>query len=353
MEIAGLTTGVLALAGLCSTCLEAFNLIGVAKDFSVDYEILSIKLDIEKTRLLQWAEGVGLLSEDRGDQNGFILSGDIQPLLERILGAVKLLLTKSDDLCTKYGLSPDRTVSAGVTNEPIFAVSNARTQRFQLAFGRAQVRNSRQLQDTALGNKTKWVIKDRGKFEDLLRHLHQLISSLNELAPLPKSFRRLLVKEDIDDMADDLSGLRLLQVASKGQDQEWEDFASLRVEASQKITQDFRSLEEWLEDVESQDQELPDLIEYRSEDTEGERAKQNGGVEAVGEESGEEESEFPPFFLLKSTQRLTCSFPPAIESRVARIKARVAELTGGTYKAQHDKRPPVDYKVNPEDLSLD
>ena len=64
MEAVGLTVGIVGLAGLCSACLDAFGLISTAKAFSIEYEISSIKLDIEKTKLLHWAEGVGLLATD-------------------------------------------------------------------------------------------------------------------------------------------------------------------------------------------------------------------------------------------------------------------------------------------------
>ena len=77
MEVAGLTFGILGVANVCSTCLTAFNLIGTAKDANIDYELLSIKLDIEKTRLLQWAEGVGLLSQEEGGQSPNLVSPTI------------------------------------------------------------------------------------------------------------------------------------------------------------------------------------------------------------------------------------------------------------------------------------
>ena len=228
-------------------------MISTAKDFSVDYEISSIKLDIEKTRLLQWAEGVGVLAEERRDQNAALFSPDVQDILERTLGAVELLLSRSEDLSTKYGLFPDQASPAAPASSLLPAVSVARTQKFQMAFARLQARTVWRRKQTPLGVRTKWVIKDREKFENLLRSLHELISSLNELVTLPRSFQRLLVKEDIDALTEDLSHFRLLSAASEGQDKAWGDFTSLRVEASQKATQDFRTLEEWLDDVESQD----------------------------------------------------------------------------------------------------
>ncbi|KAI4158701.1 MAG: hypothetical protein LQ342_007222 [Letrouitia transgressa] len=44
---------VIGIAGLCPNWLEAFDLTSKTKNFSIDCEILSIKLDIEETRLLR------------------------------------------------------------------------------------------------------------------------------------------------------------------------------------------------------------------------------------------------------------------------------------------------------------
>lgn len=81
MEVTGLVVGITALAGLCSTCLNAFSLIGIVKGFSIDYEILSIKLDFEKTRLLQWTEGIGLLATGSRERNASITSSSTRPQL--------------------------------------------------------------------------------------------------------------------------------------------------------------------------------------------------------------------------------------------------------------------------------
>ena len=248
-EAAGLAIGVLSLAALCSTCLEAFSLIGAGKDFSVDAEIMSIRLDMEKTRLLQWAEAVGLLTDDRREQNDHLLSSEIQSRIERILSAVMILLTRSEDLRQRYGLYAEDAIRHAAADDQGLIVSTTRYQRFQTAFTRLQNRLPRRQKEASLATKVRWVIKDRNKFEEFLSSLHDLISGLIELVALPRSFQRLLVKEDIDALADDLSQLRLVQAASSGQSQDWCEFSSLRVEMSQRATQDFRTLKEWLEDI--------------------------------------------------------------------------------------------------------
>jgi len=48
-----LAIGILALAGTCKDCIELFSYISSAKSLGRDYELLDVKLDIEKTLLLQ------------------------------------------------------------------------------------------------------------------------------------------------------------------------------------------------------------------------------------------------------------------------------------------------------------
>ena len=121
----------------------------------------------------------------------------------------------------------------------------------------------------SLSTRKRWVIKDRKKVESLLHNLHQFIFSLIELVALPRSFERLLVKEDVDALEDDLSHLRLLQAATQGQNHAWSEFATLRVEAFQKAIQDFRTLEEWLEDVEKGDKASTNSLPRFETDVDG------------------------------------------------------------------------------------
>ena len=206
---------------------------------------------------MQWAEGTGFLTgipNDRSQHTG-LSTPDLQRQLERILTAIRLLLTDSHNLELKYGLRSNHVMSVRAIGDETLAVSSARARTFEVAFARFRDGILHRQKDASFGAKLKWVIKDRDIFGNLLRNLHQLISSLIEPVALPRYFQRLLVKEDIDALPNDVSHLRLVQAASQGQDDEWSEFASLRVEASQQATQDFRTLEEWLDDVHSVDED--------------------------------------------------------------------------------------------------
>lgn len=112
-------------------CMDAFQLIPVIKDFSIDYEILCIKLDIEKTRLLQWAEGVGLLADETHWRHNYLLSPQILPQIERILKGINLLLTRTDDFISLYGLRDNQN---GPSNGNISFVGSRRLQSISAAY---------------------------------------------------------------------------------------------------------------------------------------------------------------------------------------------------------------------------
>ncbi|KAG8532535.1 uncharacterized protein KY384_002412 [Bacidia gigantensis] len=109
----------------------------------------------------------------------------------------------------------------------------------------------------------KWVIKDRERFAKLLHNLHELVSGLYDLVLIPRTFQRLMIKEDVESVGNDLSALRKLQIASLGQQTDWSDYASTRIAASQLASQDLRSIEEWLEDSQT---EYTSHEEHNSED---------------------------------------------------------------------------------------
>jgi hypothetical protein len=58
MEAIGLAVGT---TSLFSTCIECFDLFRAATYYDEYVEILLVKLDLEKTRLLIWGNGVGIM----------------------------------------------------------------------------------------------------------------------------------------------------------------------------------------------------------------------------------------------------------------------------------------------------
>ena len=53
--------GAVGLAALFSTCVDCFGYFKASQNRERDYDILMVKLDVEKFRLLHWGSTVGLL----------------------------------------------------------------------------------------------------------------------------------------------------------------------------------------------------------------------------------------------------------------------------------------------------
>ena len=94
----------LSLASLYSGCVEAFEQIHAARSLSRDYQILYTRFDVKRTRLLQWGEGVGLLSSDASERHPYLAKANIQSTVERVLLCVRMSLTDAENPQIRYGM---------------------------------------------------------------------------------------------------------------------------------------------------------------------------------------------------------------------------------------------------------
>ena len=248
---------ILGIAGLYSACIDAFESIRAARSFGRDYEILSTRFDVRKARLLQWGDGVGLLHEPQDGRNANLDSPSLRPAVERVLHCIKMLLTDTENLRSKYGLEEVAAVEEPHTYTPAIAiVSCRRRDLFKASYSRFQARIRRQQKDSSLNIKTQWAIKGRKEFENLISDLEGLIEDLYKLVPVTPDFKRLMVKEDIGTLPEDLAALKLVQEAcsidASGNSQDiWLEAASVRVEATELGTSNRRRINEWLLDTTS------------------------------------------------------------------------------------------------------
>lgn len=245
MEAVSFSLGVVALASLFSTCVECFDYVQLAKTHGRDYEILSTRLDVEKTLLLQWGSRVGLLSE--GTQDARLGQPDTRATVERVLNCIRMLLTDADDLRAKYGLEPAGTF--GGTAEGVAKVSASRMYSFADSYSRFLSRVGKKQKETALSSKTRWAIHDRKKFAALIEDLGQFVSRLDNLLPANGFLQQQLIKEDVEALGGDLSALQLVRDACKDTHTAWSDAATARVEATEMSSSDRRGIEEWLQDT--------------------------------------------------------------------------------------------------------
>lgn len=253
-EATSLAIGVAGLAGLFSSCLQAFSLFHASRAYGRDCEVLLTKLDVEKTLLLQWGNRVGLLTTcNTNDGNDWRNQQHICSAIERILKCVILLLTDSEKLRSEYGAIPD-SLAVG-TLEDTVALSSGRMSSFINSYREFQARIGIRQDNASLLQKTRWAIRDRDKFSSLISELGCFIRFLNELVPASEQVRQLFIKEDIERLTQDMRTLHLIQEACATDHRDWSEAASIRMEATQLGTEDLQRIEDWIPDVEDGPQE--------------------------------------------------------------------------------------------------
>ena len=98
MEVAGFTIGAITLASLFSTCIECFDYIRSFQSSDEDFDMLLVKLDLEKTRLLIWGNSVGVLQAS-GEGRALQLDDTrIMTTVRRCSQKISVLLTDSNEL---------------------------------------------------------------------------------------------------------------------------------------------------------------------------------------------------------------------------------------------------------------
>ncbi|KAI1337577.1 prion-inhibition and propagation-domain-containing protein [Xylariaceae sp. FL0016] len=108
-EAVGLVLGV---AGLFSACVESFDIVARARDFSTDFELICTKLRLLQIRFVLWGEALGLVPSPDGTKlpyNPGLDRPDIRPAVENCLSQLRLLMEKADVVVNRYALrdTPD------------------------------------------------------------------------------------------------------------------------------------------------------------------------------------------------------------------------------------------------------
>ncbi|ENH75740.1 hypothetical protein FOC1_g10003902 [Fusarium oxysporum f. sp. cubense race 1] len=166
-EAAGLALGVLGLAGLIGAFKDTIDLFNTAVDMhhmGRQYQVLDIKLDIEKTLLLQGA--------DR--RYGLRLEIDTEALI-------------SLPISTSMSLGPDLSeLSSELFSGPIPLQHVASSQQRDPS------------QSASVAQKTRWVIRDKQKLEILVQDLAELTAKFDQsgIELIKKDVRKLLLFQE-------------------------------------------------------------------------------------------------------------------------------------------------------------
>ncbi|KAK4153496.1 prion-inhibition and propagation-domain-containing protein [Chaetomidium leptoderma] len=236
---------VIGVAGVFTSCIDAFNYFKFYQGATRDIEVVLLKLDIEKARLLIWGENVDILSANPRDSP--LLNQGMAELIKDILSMIQGLLTDSEKLRTQYGVrASDSSVPRMVDY-----ISKKSLAIFTPSRSRFLARNSSALASFTRGSaaaRTKWAIHDREKFQGLVIYLAHFVDSLFELAKIDREVPDRVIVEDIESIVD-VSHLAIVEEGTENYPTYLEAAKSARA-STEAGTLDRRTLEEEIRDAE-------------------------------------------------------------------------------------------------------
>lgn len=202
MEIAIASTviSVASLAALFSTCLDALDTISAIARYGIDHEILQVKVEVEKVRLLLWGQAVGLAG-DVADIDKALEREYVRNAVASLLVCFVKFLEDTERLRDEYGLI-EQSVNARM-DAPTTPAENILGRTFKRTYDKFRNNPIKRQKETSLFTKTKWAIKDESKFRSLVKELRSINDSLGALLPGVAERARVQVRNQIMQSTDE------------------------------------------------------------------------------------------------------------------------------------------------------
>ncbi len=191
-----------------------------------------VKLDFEKTRLLLWANQVGLASTDPSSRNPGLERYEAN--LRQTMEQIQFLLAEANKMQEKYGMRQQEQPIAAIEASPDLVSRNG-LATFTASYRRFRARFVEPGMAPKLTARVRWAILDENKFEGLLKTLKDFVDNLFWLVQVERSVQDQIVEEDIMCITS-LSELLLIKDASEHDYQVWSDAASRAAERTERGT---------------------------------------------------------------------------------------------------------------------
>lgn len=254
--MAELALGIISLAGLFSTCIDAFTFIRAGRSLERDLDVLLVKLDIEKARLLSWGNVVGIARGINDGRDTVLEDRATEEKIRSVLSAIKLRLTDSEMLRVRYALQEVPEPQRDPAPRRFDLVSRTGLSIFRGSYNRLHNRLAADRPQASLGKRVTWAINDRDKFTDLVKDLRALVDGLVWLMPPAiVSAAGRLMEDGVASLR--LSSLRLVDNAVRDEER-YQALSDVVSEAIQATATDLGTVDRWLDDQDTTDETHPE-----------------------------------------------------------------------------------------------
>jgi len=192
IEAIGLTLGILGVASLYSTALDAIDRFSAAKSYGEDYQLFVTKANIERLRLFRWGQAVGLVrvggSPQQHDsriqqQHKLLQDPAVQGAVCELLAWAVCFFGDAEGVKKRHGVRGSKSTRGFITQSSSTMTSTTRAMAFNHIFPRG--RAGKMQKDASALSKMKWVFSGKRRSEKLLQELSWFVDKLHELVPIP------------------------------------------------------------------------------------------------------------------------------------------------------------------------
>ena len=220
MEPAGLSIGILAIAGLFNNAVDCFEYVQIGRSFGQSHQTGLLKLDVVRLRLSRWGHSVGLSSELKDTQSLPQALGSAQDMdkAEQILGQILMLFADAEGISAKFK-------TRGGWSEQELLVHDTQMDLEPAAlslYNKMRDLSIKRQNQTRLRQKARWALYEEKHFKSLIEDIASLVDDLIELFPAVQALPKTLCKAEVAEMAAD-EYLPTLEAVVKGQDRLLED----------------------------------------------------------------------------------------------------------------------------------
>jgi hypothetical protein len=194
-EAAGLTVGVIALAGLFNSTVECFEFVQLGRAFEKDFKTAQLKLDTFELRLSRWGASLGLNRDLQPAQISTDTFGTKENVAHAkdLLSQILELFAEAEGVSIKFKDRTGQNSSALAICDPQADLTSAAMVLHNDMRKLAIERQGK----TSLRRRAKWALYEEKRFKRLLEDIGDLVDGLVGLFPAGHAAQERLCEAEV------------------------------------------------------------------------------------------------------------------------------------------------------------